>query len=193
MQSKYNHISEYFVAIDFFEQMSKQVDIVLEKGQRREQISWQNYRHLPSLQDTLAKAWFIPDPMVFYMPDKLEEVLQQAKFDLKKKTLSIELCGGTIILQDTPMDLTNPEAYNDRGLDFLNQGSFDKAVECLEKAVELNPQLKQAWNNLGLVHYYQQNTKKAEKYFRKAIGCQPKYSGAWTNLGRSLETQERFE
>ena len=127
MQSKFNHVTEYFAAIDYFEQMSKQVEIVLEKGPRREQISWQNYQHLPSLQDTLAKAWFIPDPMVFYNLGKMGEVLQQATFNVHTKTLHIALCGGTITLQDTPLTLTSPEAFNDRGLDYLNQGSFDKA------------------------------------------------------------------
>lgn len=194
MKPKYHHISEYFVAIDFFEQMSKQVDIVLEKGKRREEISWQNYRHLPSLQDTLGNAaWFIPDPLAFYNPGKLDEVLHRATFNFQTKTLHIDLCGGTIILQDTPLDLTTPEAQNKRGMDYLRQEDYDQAMTHLQKAVELNPQYPQAWNSLGLAYYYQQNAKQAEMCYRKAVECHPSYSGAWTNLGRSLEAQERLE
>jgi len=187
-------ITDYFAAIDFFEQMSKQVNITLEKGRKKENIIWQNYRHRPSLQHILAdKSWFISDPIVFFNLGNMADVLTQATFNLKKKTLHISLCGGTIILQDTPLDLSTPEALLDKGLSYSYNDDYPKAEECFQKALAMNPKYSEAWNSLGVIYIEQNDAKKAEMCYRKAVEYQPDYSGAWTNLGRSLEFQKRYE
>jgi tetratricopeptide (TPR) repeat protein len=46
--------------------------------------------------------------------------------------------------------LQSPEFLNDKGVFLMNIGRFDSALQCLDKAIEMDPKLGAAWNNKGI-------------------------------------------
>jgi len=62
---------------------------------------------------------------------------------------------------------------NDLGVQCFYAGDPDRAVEHLEKAVELDPNLMEAWNNLAFAYSASNRTEKAMKAFSKAIELSP--------------------
>ena len=98
MHSQIRLAAEIQVAIGYYENQTKKVKIVMEKGGRKEKMDWENHRKLPSLQTVLGKIWFITDPRTFFMPGILLKEVKYAKFDHKKGTLEMRLYGGTITL-----------------------------------------------------------------------------------------------
>src|SRR5436190_1303897 len=68
----------------------------------------------------------------------------------------------------------------------LGKHDAAKAIEHLEKAVEIAPGFAQAWNNLGTIAYQQQRYKDAEVYFRRALEADPSAYEPLVNLGGVL-------
>ena len=60
------------------------------------------------------------------------------------------------------------EAYFTMGNEYRKKGNYDKAIECLEKAVEINPNLAKAYSNMELVYEALGNQDKATECFQKA-------------------------
>jgi tetratricopeptide (TPR) repeat protein len=50
------------------------------------------------------------------------------------------------------IDVTNAEAWNLKGLIFYRQKNYDKALECVEKAIDSNPTDGMSWYNKGCYH-----------------------------------------
>jgi tetratricopeptide (TPR) repeat protein len=50
------------------------------------------------------------------------------------------------------IDVTNPEAWNLKGLIFYRQKNYDKALECVEKAIDSNPTDGMSWYNKACYH-----------------------------------------
>ncbi|MCP4746652.1 MAG: tetratricopeptide repeat protein, partial [Desulfobacteraceae bacterium] len=59
------------------------------------------------------------------------------------------------------------------GLAYQNLGMHDKAIKCLEKAIDLNPEYAEAYNNLGIAFLKQGNHDEAIKCLEKAIDLNP--------------------
>ena len=75
--------------------------------------------------------------------------------------------------------------YTEQGSAFYDKREYNKAVEVLNKAIELNPEYSNAWAWLGAVCNDLGNTDKAIGYNQKAIALDPKNALAWNNLGVS--------
>lgn len=54
------------------------------------------------------------------------------------------------------------------GDSFIKSGNFQKAIECCEKAVKIDPQNEDAWYNMGWAYGGLGNYQKAEECFDKA-------------------------
>jgi len=77
------------------------------------------------------------------------------------------------------------EWYN-KGLDFGKSGKYEKAIECFDKAIELNPNFAWAYNNRGTAHYYLKEYEKAVEDYNKAIELDPKDTRAYDNRELAL-------
>jgi tetratricopeptide (TPR) repeat protein len=76
---------------------------------------------------------------------------------------------------------------------WLRQGNTDRALQVLEKALALNPDLPEAANLVGLVWLVKQNETAAEKSFRSAISIQPDMAEAHYNLANLLAGHREYK
>ena len=92
------------------------------------------------------------------------------------------------------------EEWIKKGDAFYKQGKYSEAIECYNKALELNPglskdinpKLAEAWNNKGLTfadlgRYYE-----AIECYNKALKIDPRYAEAWYNKGVALYNLGRY-
>ncbi len=75
------------------------------------------------------------------------------------------------------------EAYNNRGLIFLNQHNWDLALNDFNKALAINPNYTETYNNRGLLNYNKNNYEAALTDINKAIQLNPNYASAYNNRG----------
>lgn len=75
--------------------------------------------------------------------------------------------------------------YTEQGEAYYAKRNYSKAVETLNKAIEINPDYPNAWAWLGAVYNDFGNTDKAIECNDKAIALDPKNAPAWNNLGVS--------
>jgi len=54
------------------------------------------------------------------------------------------------------------------GWAYYKLDSLEKAIECFQRAVKINPKLAVAWYNLGLVYDTLHDNEKAVEYYKKA-------------------------
>jgi type IV pilus biogenesis/stability protein PilW len=93
-------------------------------------------------------------------------------------------------LLETPMYPTPELAHNNLGWAQYNLGEYSKALEHLEMAVFLKPQMCLAYNNLGLTHEALGHRAKAMRQYRKALQkCPDNYAEPHFNLAKMLQRQ----
>ena len=66
---------------------------------------------------------------------------------------------------------------------YQNQGENDKAIECYDKTIALNPALAEAYNNRGLAYGAKDDHDQAIKDYDKAIALNPALAEASNNRG----------
>ena len=77
-------------------------------------------------------------------------------------------------------------AYHYLGKNLTEQKKYFEAIECLQKAISLNPAVSEHYNSLGEVYLVQQQLDLAETWFRKAISFCPNSAWYYQNLGETL-------
>ncbi|MEE2840539.1 MAG: tetratricopeptide repeat protein [Acidobacteriota bacterium] len=80
-----------------------------------------------------------------------------------------------------------------KAVDRLEKHEVSRAIEHLERAVELAPQFAAAWNNLGTIAYHSGDYRQAEEYFREALEQDAGAYAPLVNLGGALLSQQREE
>ncbi|WP_196888969.1 tetratricopeptide repeat protein [Aureivirga sp. CE67] len=95
------------------------------------------------------------------------------------------------------MELNNIEKAN---LLFLEADSLikdyeiEQAIICLNKALELNPNLGNAHNHLGWLYETKfKDYENAEKHYNKALELSPNYTATYLNKAILLSTLNRFD
>jgi len=73
-----------------------------------------------------------------------------------------------------------------KGLDLSEAGKYQEALECFEKAIEINPKEEIAWYNKGVALTNLGKHQEALECFEKAIEINPNYEKAWYNKGVAL-------
>ncbi len=94
-----------------------------------------------------------------------------------------------------PSQTTNEvsAANLDLGIAYMKQGTFDKALEKLEKARQADPGYSPTYNVLGLLYQQLGDFNKAEEHFKRALSLNSNDSSTLTNYGSFLCQQERLE
>ena len=54
------------------------------------------------------------------------------------------------------------------GVAYRAKGNYDKAIECYQKAIELNPDLAKAYYNMGVAYYAKGNFDQTIECLQKA-------------------------
>lgn len=78
------------------------------------------------------------------------------------------------------------KGWYDKGWDLARQGNLEDAVQCYDKALEINPDYVEAWYNKGLAYIKLSNWGGAVECFDKVIKLQPENEEAWFNKGQAL-------
>jgi len=73
------------------------------------------------------------------------------------------------------------------------KANYSKALELLEKSIELRPDDATAWCNVGAVFAKLNRNEDALKAFEKAIVLKPDYAMAWSNKGAVFTKLDRHE
>ncbi|PCR84376.1 hypothetical protein CQA79_10225 [Fusobacterium nucleatum] len=76
------------------------------------------------------------------------------------------------------LDPNFSDAYNIRGITYVNQEKFDEAVKNFSKTIEINPNDKKYYYNLGILYIDLNNYEKAIETLNKAIDLDPNFSDA---------------
>jgi tetratricopeptide (TPR) repeat protein len=68
---------------------------------------------------------------------------------------------------------TTAEEWNEQGFRFLESGDYEKAIECFDKAIGLNPNYTDAYLNRGLAYWYLKQNERAIEDFEKVLELNP--------------------
>jgi type IV pilus assembly protein PilF len=91
--------------------------------------------------------------------------------------------GGTRAQQHVAPDPAAAEINMRLGLNYLQRGDYEVALQKLEKALKQNPNLSSAHNTIALLYQHLGESDKAEKHFKEAIAQATDYSEAHNNYG----------
>lgn len=83
--------------------------------------------------------------------------------------------------------------YSNQGADRIRSGENRDALELLETAARLDPDLADAWLNLGVAQRRMGRLRDAETSYRRALEADPGVSSAYYNLSSLLERLGRVE
>ncbi|TEU17156.1 MAG: tetratricopeptide repeat protein [Anaerolineales bacterium] len=73
-----------------------------------------------------------------------------------------------------------------QGIEAHQKGDYDLAERLLQKALKLDPGVKQAYNNLGAIHAHREEHDRAKEMFQKALELDPLYPIPRCNLAAYL-------
>ncbi len=71
------------------------------------------------------------------------------------------------------------------GFIYHENNKNNKAIECYEKVIKINPNYYNAWNNMGVVYMELNKKEKAIECYKKAVDIKSDYYDAWNNMGNA--------
>ena len=94
-------------------------------------------------------------------------------------------------MNNAPND--HADQLNEEGIQWLRKRQIENALNCFEKAVQLDPLHAQAFCNIGRIYYEKSQWQKAVQYFEKSISIHPKLPEAYSNLGLTLHRLNQMD
>jgi tetratricopeptide (TPR) repeat protein len=82
--------------------------------------------------------------------------------------------------------------YFEEGNKFYDEQNYEKALDCFQKAIELNPQYAEAYKRIGNIYFALQDYEKVIKYNKKAIKYKPDYIDAYFNAGLACHYKQDY-
>ena len=79
-------------------------------------------------------------------------------------------------------------AWNNKGLALAGLKKYDKAIQCYDEALKIDPLLKEAWYNKGRAYALKGEHKKAIENYSKALEIDPDYSDAQVWMKESMKS-----
>jgi serine/threonine protein kinase len=81
--------------------------------------------------------------------------------------------------------------WSNKGASLSNLQRHEEALDCYDRALGLDPQLKEAWNNKGSVLRSMQQYAKALACYDHALALDSSFAPVWNNKGLTLESLGR--
>jgi len=128
--------------------------------------------------------------------NSIRDQIQQA-IELKKEEkfeVALKILNDLYITNPTSFDVKKAliEVLFEYGA-YLNDEwneEYDKAVDCFNKIIEMEPDNYKAWYNLGIAHFHLKKTEEALKAYQRALEIKPNYEYVLYNIGLLYETQK---
>lgn len=83
--------------------------------------------------------------------------------------------------------------WSNKGASLAKLGSYEDALACCDRAIDLNPHYVEAWNNKGVTLGLFGRSEEAVACYDRALELNPRYDGAWNNKGGVLTQLGRSE
>lgn len=88
--------------------------------------------------------------------------------------------------------LNSAVGWKEKGNQFFKNKEFQKAIECYQTAVEINPQFKEAWRNQALCFHKLNRNQEALESVEQALQIDPKYTNAVSLRTNILYLQKEY-
>ncbi|RCV64745.1 Tetratricopeptide (TPR) repeat [Methanophagales archaeon] len=85
------------------------------------------------------------------------------------------------------------EEWNTKGIGFAMSGEYEKAIECFDKVIELDPNYTYAYSNRGIAYKNLKEYERAIEDYNKAIELDPNYANAFSNRELALSKLKEQE
>ncbi len=87
-----------------------------------------------------------------------------------------------------------PEAMDEfrKGLNYMENESYDEAIECFERTAQIDPEFAEAHNQCAICHYFLGQWRHAIKHSRIAIKLMPVHFGAMAAVGHCYAQLENL-
>ena len=85
------------------------------------------------------------------------------------------------------------EEWKEKGISLAMSGEYEKAIECFDKAIELNPNYADAYYDRGLTYYQLKRYEKAIEDYNKAIELNLSDAEAYYDRGLTYHKLKRYE
>jgi len=86
----------------------------------------------------------------------------------------------------------DPVIYYNKGLQLMQAGRIQEAIDSFQRAIQLKPDLADAHSDLGAAYNKVNRTQEAVGEFEQAIQLNPKMARAHYNLGNAYDRLGRF-
>ncbi|GHT80597.1 hypothetical protein FACS189467_3150 [Bacteroidia bacterium] len=73
--------------------------------------------------------------------------------------------------------------FTNMAADFCDQNNYSRAIECCQKAIEIDPTLAEAYTNMGVAYKLQGNYTQAIECYKKALEINPNDADTHLNMG----------
>ena len=107
----------------------------------------------------------------------------------------VRKCDGLLQADDynNKNNIVQAKLWNNRGTALANLGKHQQAIECFDKAIEINPNDVNIWNSKGTAFHYLSKYQQAIECFDKAIEINPNDADAWSAKGHSLNNLKKYQ
>ena len=90
------------------------------------------------------------------------------------------------------MVLKDAVDWHNEGIDLHRSGNYEKAVQCYDRALEIDPKGADVWNNKGVALKNLGHYDEAVQCYDRALEVDPKYARAWLNKSVALGNLGRY-
>lgn len=120
-------------------------------------------------------------------------------FDKEKfeiiESISSELSYNTETQEETEKPQKQGKTYKNwfyDAMEYYRNNDNEKAIEALNKSIELRPDFSNGYNNIGICYNSMKKFEEAVEYFDKAIELNPNNSKAYNNRGKNYNDLKKY-
>ena len=85
---------------------------------------------------------------------------------------------------------SDAEIFQIMGINYFKEQKKDRAIKCLKRATQLDPNLFDCWHTLGLLHLY---SKEGNEFLQKAIEANPDHAPSYYYLAYVYLRQGKYK
>lgn len=151
-------------------------------------MDWERefYEDSPESLRYRANVKYLGDGYVSKITFSSSEEKERALEHLSSMKDNLKLIGIELILKEEA-------SWNNDGVKLSKLGKFEEAIECYDKAIEINSNFFLAWANRGLALFNLKRYEEAIECFDKIIDIEPRDFQGYENKGKALLNLKKNE